>query len=202
MTFSLPDLPYSVEALAPHISADTLNLHHGKHHATYVDKLNGLVSGTRMEGLGLDAVVLESADNADQVGVFNNAGQAWNHNHYWNCMTPNGGGAPSGDIADAINGSFGSFDTFRDEFLKTATAHFGSGWAWLVLDGDTLKVTSTSNATPPIVNGQKALIACDVWEHSYYLDYQNRRPAYLEAFLDKLLNWDYVSEQLASARNG
>ncbi len=202
MTFSLPDLPYPVDALAPNISADTLRLHHGKHHATYVDKLNGLVSGTRMESLGLDAIVLESADNPEQVSIFNNAGQAWNHNHYWNCMRPNGGGAPTGDIADAINGSFGSFDDFRSKFLETAAAHFGSGWAWLVLDGDALKATSTPNAMPPIVHGQKALIACDVWEHSYYLDYQNRRPDYLAAFVDKLLNWDYVNQQLASARRG
>ena len=200
MSFSLPDLPYAIDALEPHVSAKTLSLHHGKHHATYVDKLNGLVAGSRMEGLSLDATILEAADNPDHVGVFNNAGQAWNHNHYWNCMTPNGGGAATGEIADAINGSFGNFDNFRSEFLKTAAAHFGSGWAWLVLDGDGLKVTSTSNATPPIVSGQKALIACDVWEHSYYLDYQNRRPEYLEAFLDKLINWDYVNRQLAAAR--
>ncbi len=202
MSFSLPDLPYSVDALAPHVSADTLRLHHGKHHATYVDKLNGLVSGTPMENMDLDTVVLESAGNADQVGIFNNAGQAWNHNHYWNCMKPNGGGAPTGDIADAINGSFGSFDTFREQFLAAATAHFGSGWAWLVADGGSLKITATPNAKSCIVDGHTSLIACDVWEHSYYLDYQNRRPDYLSAFLDKLLNWDYVNAQLAAARNG
>ena len=202
MSFSLPDLPYSVDALAPHVSADTLRLHHGKHHATYVDKLNGLVSGTPMESMDLDTVVLESAGNADQVGIFNNAGQAWNHNHYWNCMKPNGGGAPTGDIADAINGSFGSFDTFREQFLAAATAHFGSGWAWLVADGGTLKITATPNAKSCIVDGHTSLIACDVWEHSYYLDYQNRRPEYLSAFVDKLLNWDYVNQQLAAARNG
>ena len=199
MSFSLPDLPYDIDALEPHVSAETLRYHHGKHHATYVDKLNGLISGSRMESLSLDAIVLESAGNPDHTGIFNNAGQAWNHNHYWNCMTPNGGGAPSGDIADAIAGAFGSFDGFRDAFLKTATGHFGSGWAWLVVDKGSLKVTSTANATPPIVDGQKALIACDVWEHAYYLDYRNRRPDYAEAFIDKLINWDYVNQQLAAA---
>lgn len=201
MTFSLPDLPYAIDALAPHVSADTLRYHHGKHHAAYVDKLNGLVSGTGMDRLSLDSIVLESADNPDRVGVFNNAGQAWNHNHYWNCMTPNGGGAPGGEIADAIAGAFGSFENFRAEFLKTAGGHFGSGWAWLVVDGGTLKVRSTPNAVPPIVDGQPALIACDIWEHAYYLDYQNRRPDYAEAFLDKLINWDYVNRQLAAAGN-
>jgi Fe-Mn family superoxide dismutase len=189
--FSLPDLPYSKDALAPHISAETLEFHHGKHHAAYVNNLNKLLEGKPEANKSLEEVILGSDG-----GVFNNAAQVWNHTFYWHCMKPNGGGRPTGDLADAINRDFGSFEKFREEFANAAATQFGSGWAWLVLDNGKLKVTKTANADLPMKHGQKALLTIDVWEHAYYVDFRNARPKYIDTFLDKLVNWDFVAQNL------
>ncbi len=199
MAFVLPDLPYAQDALEPHISARTLSFHHGKHHTTYADKLNGLIAGTAHEGRSLDEIIVASAGDAAHQGVFNNAAQVWNHSFYWNCMTPNGGEAPTGDLAARIDIDLGGFELFKADFAAAAANQFGSGWAWLVLDGDTLKITATGNADLPMAHGQHALLTCDVWEHAYYLDFQNRRPDYVAAFLENLVNWDFVARQLAEA---
>ena len=199
MTIALPDLPYAQDALEPHISANTLSFHHGKHHATYVDKLNGLIGGTDFDGKSLEEIITASAGSSEHVGVFNNAAQIWNHTFYWNCMAPNGGGQPEGVLAAKIAEDFNSFDDFKTAFHTAAANQFGSGWAWLVLDGDRLKITATANADAPMTSGQQALLTCDVWEHAYYLDYQNRRPDYVTTFLDKLVNWEFVAQQLDSA---
>ncbi len=192
MTFELPPLPYADDALAPHISSDTLALHHGKHHAGYVDNLNRLVEGTDHEGRSLEDVIL-AADGA----LLNNAGQTWNHTFYWSSMRPGGGGDPTGDIATAIAESFGGAEQFRKEFTEAATGQFGSGWAWLVADGDRLEIMSTANADLPMRHGRTALLTLDVWEHAYYLDHQNRRAEYVEAFLQHLINWDFAAANLA-----
>ena len=199
MAFKLPDLPYSADALEPHITARTLEFHHGKHHAAYVDKLNGLVKGSDLEHLSLEEVVLATAGRSDQSAIFNNAAQAWNHAFYWNSMVPGGGGAPKGALASRIREDFGSFDTFREKFKSAATTFFGSGWAWLVLNGGQLQITTTDNAMSPIARGEHALLTCDVWEHAYYLDYQNRRPSYVDAFMTHLANWDFAEQRLAEA---
>lgn len=199
MSIALPDLPYAQDALEPHISANTISFHYGKHHATYVDKLNGLIAGTAHENSTLEEIIMASADDAAQAGVFNNAAQIWNHTFYWNGMAPAGGGTPSGDLAARINADFGGFDAFKEAFATAAANQFGSGWAWLVLDAGSLKITTTSNAALPMTQGQHALLTCDVWEHAYYLDYQNLRPGYVATFLDKLVNWDFVANQLAEA---
>ncbi len=199
MTFKLPDLPYPHDALEPHVSAETLHYHHGKHHATYVDKLNGLLAETQLAGKSLEEVILASAGDPEHKAIFNNAAQVWNHTFYWNCMTPNGGGAPTGELADKIEADFHGIDNFRAEFRAAAAGQFGSGWAWLVLDNGKLRIVTSSNAELPMVQGQHALLTCDVWEHAYYLDYQNRRPDYVDMFLDKLVNWDFVAQRLASA---
>jgi Fe-Mn family superoxide dismutase len=193
MPFSLPELPYPKDALAPHISAETLEFHHGKHHAAYVTNLNKLLEGKPEANQSLEQVIL-----ASEGPVFNNAAQVWNHTFYWNCMKPNGGGRPSGDVADAITRDFGSFEKFREEFANAATTQFGSGWAWLVLEGGKLKVTKTGNADLPMKHGQTALLTIDVWEHAYYVDYRNARPKYIETFIDKLVNWDFVAKNLAA----
>ncbi|MEB3260753.1 MAG: superoxide dismutase [Cyanobacteriota bacterium] len=199
MAHQLPALPYSLDALEPHISRNTLEFHHGKHHAAYVTNLNNLVAGTELEGRSLEDTILAVAGDASKAGVFNNAAQVWNHTFYWQGMKPEGGGAPSGDLAAKIDADFDGFEAFKDQFKAAGATQFGSGWAWLVLDNGTLKITKTGNADLPLAHGQKALLTMDVWEHAYYLDYQNRRPDYITTFLDKLVNWDFVAANLAAA---
>ncbi len=188
MAFTLPELPYAKDALAPHISAETLEYHHGKHHQAYVTNLNKLLEGKPEADKSLEEVILGSDG-----GVFNNAAQVWNHTFYWNCMKPNGGGEPTGELAEAITRDFGSFAKFREEFANAAATQFGSGWAWLVLDGGKLKITKTGNADLPLKHGQKALLTIDVWEHAYYIDFRNARPKYIDTFLNHLVNWDFVT---------
>lgn len=192
MAHELPALPYALDALAPHISAETLEIHHGKHHATYVTNLNNLVAGTEYEGLSLEDIITK----APAGGIFNNAAQIWNHSFYWNCLSPTGGGEPTGAIADAINATFGSFAEFKEQFSKTAITTFGSGWGWLVKNSDgSLALVSTSNAGNPLTEGQTPILTCDVWEHAYYVDYRNRRPDYVAAFWN-LVNWDFANANL------
>ncbi len=197
--FTLPTLPYADTALAPVISANTLGFHYGKHHKTYVDNLNNLVKGTDLEGQSLEAIVAATAGKADKAGVFNNAAQVWNHTFYWNCLRHNGGGAPPAKLAQMIDAGFGSFENFKKEFAQACVTQFGSGWGWLVADGGALKVVKTANAEVPFTKGQKPLLTIDVWEHAYYLDYQNRRADYVNAVIDKLLNWHFAEENLAKA---
>jgi Fe-Mn family superoxide dismutase len=196
MAIVLPDLPYSKDDLAPYISANTLDFHHGKHHNAYVTNLNKLIAGTDMENLSLEDIIIKSAKDPAMTGIFNNGAQVWNHTFYWNCMKKNGGGKPSGKLAEAIDKNFGSFEKFIEEIKNAAVTQFGSGWAWLVKDGDSLKVMKTSNADTPLAHGLKALLTIDVWEHAYYLDYQNRRPDYVSAFFENILNWDFVASNL------
>jgi Fe-Mn family superoxide dismutase len=198
MAHQLPELPYSLDALEPHISRSTLEFHHGKHHAAYVTNLNNLIAGTDLEAKSLEDTISAVAGDAAKAGVFNNAAQVWNHSFYWQCMKPGGGGAPSGALAAKIDADFGSFDAFKEQFKTAGATQFGSGWAWLVLDNGTLKVTKTPNADLPLAHGQMALLTMDVWEHAYYLDYQNRRPDYMTTFLDQLVNWDFVAANLAA----
>jgi Fe-Mn family superoxide dismutase len=189
MAFTLPALPYEKNALAPHISAETLEFHYGKHHQAYVTNLNKLVEGTPYASMSLEDIIKKS-----EGGVFNNAAQVWNHTFYWHCLSPKGGGEPTGPIADGIKKTFGSFAEFKEKFTQTAIATFGSGWAWLVQHPDGhLSIESTSNAQTPMTKGQTALLTCDVWEHAYYIDYRNARPTYLNAFWN-LVNWDFVSK--------
>ena len=195
MAFELPPLPYKEDALEPHISARTLSFHHGKHHNAYVTKLNELTQGTDLEKKSLEEIIRISVNNADKVAIFNNAAQDWNHTFYWHSMRPQGGGEPKGNLAEKITKDFGSFGEFAELFKQAGVGQFGSGWAWLVLDKDgNLKVTKTPNADLPMVHGQKALLTCDVWEHAYYLDYQNRRPDYISIFLKNLANWDFAQK--------
>lgn len=195
--FKLPPLPYAENALEPVISARTIGFHYGKHHQGYVNNLNKLVTGTPLADQPLEAVVKATA-NPDQTAIFNNAAQVWNHTFYWNSLKPKGGGKPTGPLAEMIDKSFGGFEQFKAEFAKAATGQFGSGWAWLVKDGDKLAVVKTGNADNPLVHGQKPLLTVDVWEHAYYLDYQNRRADYVTAVLDGLINWDFAAQNLAS----
>lgn len=199
MPFELPPLPYAKDALAPYISANTLEFHHGKHHQTYVTTLNNLTKDSPLASKGLEDVIQEAAGDAGKATLFNNAGQVWNHNFFWNCMKPGGGGKPTGEVASAIESTFGSFEKFAEEFKNACVTQFGSGWGWLASENGTLKVVKTANADLPLVHGQKALLTCDVWEHAYYLDYQNRRPDFVQAFLDHLVNWDFVAQNLAQA---
>ncbi|MEQ8965307.1 MAG: superoxide dismutase [Azospirillaceae bacterium] len=199
MAFELPDLPYGYDSLAPYMSRETLEYHHDKHHNTYVTTLNKLVEGTEFAGKGLEDIVKGSFGDASKQAIFNNAGQAWNHNHFWNWMKPNGGGSIPGELEKKLVEDFGSIDKFKEEFTQAGVTQFGSGWCWLVLDGGKLKVTKTPNAENPLAHGQTTLLGCDVWEHSYYLDYRNRRPDYLKAFLDSLVNWEYVAELYSKA---
>jgi Fe-Mn family superoxide dismutase len=193
MAFELPALPYAKDALAPYISAETLEFHYGKHHQTYVTNLNNLVPGTEFEGLSLEDIILKSSG-----GIFNNAAQIWNHTFYWNSLTPKGAGKPSGALAEAIDATFGSFDKFKEEFTKCAVTTFGSGWAWLVKNADgSLALVSTSNAGCPLTTGQTPLLTCDVWEHAYYIDYRNARPTYLNAFW-ALVNWEFAASNYAA----
>ena len=198
MAFQLSPLPYDTKALEPHISANTLHFHHDKHHQAYVTTLNGLIKGTPEERKPLEEIIKESAGKPDKVKLFNNAGQAWNHDFFWHCMKPHGGGKPNGEVGGALDGAFGSVEGFKDAFKKAATEEFGSGWAWLVLDKGKLTVVKTANADLPLAHGQTALLACDLWEHAYYLDYQNRRPDFVQAFLDHLVDWDFVARNLSS----
>jgi Fe-Mn family superoxide dismutase len=195
--FTLPALPYAQNALEPHISANTLSFHYGKHHQAYVTNLNNLVKDTPLASASLEDVIAASAKDPAKAGIFNNAAQVWNHTFYWNSMKPNGGGAPKGELAKKIDKDFGGLDKFKEAFKQAGATQFGSGWAWLVLDGGTLKVTKTGNADLPMVHGQKAILTMDVWEHAYYLDYQNRRPDYISTFLDKLVNWDFAEKNFA-----
>lgn len=191
MSIELPALPYDRTALEPHISAETIDFHYGKHHQGYVTNLNKMIEGTEFASLSLEEIIRKA-----QGGMFNNAAQVWNHSFYWNCLKPNGGGAPAGKLGDAINAAFGSFDKFKEEFTKTAVTTFGSGWAWLVQRADgSLALVSTPNAATPLTGTDKPLMTCDVWEHAYYIDYRNARPKYLEAFWN-LVNWDFVAGNL------
>ena len=192
MTFTLPELPYAYDARGPYMSKETLEFHHDKHHQTYVTNLNNLIKGTEFENSTLEEIVKKSSG-----GIFNNAAQVWNHTFYWDSLKPNGGGQPTGALADAINAKFGSFDKFKEEFTKTAVGTFGSGWAWLVKKADgSLDLVSTSNAATPLTTDAKPLLTCDVWEHAYYIDYRNARPKYVEAFWN-VVNWDFASQNFA-----
>ncbi|MGD9388735.1 MAG: superoxide dismutase [Fe] [Gammaproteobacteria bacterium] len=191
MAHTLPDLPYAMDALEPHISKETLEYHYGKHHKTYVDKLNPLIEGTEWADKSLEDVIRGSSG-----GIFNNAAQVWNHTFYWHCLSPNGGGEPKGKLAEAIDASFGSFAAFKEQFSDKAVTLFGSGWAWLVKQPDgKLAIVQTSNAETPLTGDATPLLTCDVWEHAYYIDYRNARPKYLEAFWS-LVNWDFVAANL------
>jgi Fe-Mn family superoxide dismutase len=192
MDHQLPELPYAKDALAPHISAETIEYHYGKHHKTYVDNINRLVTGTEFEKMSLEEIIQKSSG-----GIFNNAAQVWNHTFYWNCLSPNGGGVPNGEIANAITKQFGSFTEFKEKFTNAAVTLFGSGWAWLVKGNDgSLSIETTSNAGNPLKDGKKPLLTCDVWEHAYYIDHRNARAKYIEAFWN-LVNWESVAQNLA-----
>ena len=197
MAFTLPELPYAHDALAPYMSKETLEFHHDKHHQAYVTNGNNLLKGTEFEDKPLEEVVKGSFGK--NAGLFNNAGQHFNHVHFWQWMKPNGGGKPSGQVEKAINDSFGSFDKFSEAFIQAGTTQFGSGWAWLTFKDGKLEVTKTANGENPLVHGGAPLLGVDVWEHSYYIDYRNRRPDYLKAFVEHLVNWDHVDELYAAA---
>jgi len=194
MKLELPDLPFGKDALEPHMSANTLGFHHGKHHNAYVVKGNELLEDAGLSADNLEALVIEAAKVGG--GLFNNVGQHYNHSFFWNSISANGGGEPTGAIADAINASFGSFENFKKEFVAGGVGQFGSGWVWLVADGDTLKITKSANAETPLTDGLKPLLVCDVWEHAYYLDFQNRRARCLTSFIDNLANWDFANQNL------
>ena len=192
MAFTLPPLPYALDALAPHISKETLEYHYGKHHAAYVNNLNNLVKGTENESKSLEDIIKNSSG-----GLFNNAAQVWNHTFYWNSMSPNGGGAPTGKVLDGINAKWGSFETFKEEFNKSAAGNFGSGWTWLVQKTDgSFDIVNTDDAQTPLTTSDVPLMTCDVWEHAYYIDYRNARPQYLEKFWN-LVNWDFAASNVA-----
>ncbi len=199
MAYALPDLPYDYSALEPHISKTTLEFHHDKHHNKYVNTYNELVKEAGMDDKSIEEVIKAIAGDSSQQKLFNNAAQAWNHTFFWNSLKPGGGGEPSGEVGDKIKADFGSFDKFKEEFSTAASTQFGSGWAWLVLDGGSLKVVKTPNAVNPLVDGQTPLLTLDVWEHAYYLDYQNARAKFIETFLSSLANWDFVKENMAKA---
>ena len=196
MVITLPALPYEANALEPYITANTLSFHHGKHHQTYVTNLNNLIQGGELADKTLEEIILAVANKPEKIGIFNNAAQVWNHTFYWNSMKKGGGGAPTGAIASKINEDFGSYEAFVDAFKNAGLTQFGSGWAWLVLDGGKLKITKTANADTPMAHDQKAILTVDVWEHAYYLDYQNRRADYLDLFLKHLVNWDFANANL------
>ena len=193
MAFELPPLPYAEDALAPHISAETLEYHYGKHHKTYVDNLNKAIDGTPDADLTLEEIILKA-----EGPLFNNSAQVWNHTFFWNSLSPNGGGQPTGPVADKITADFGSYDEFRTQITQAGITQFGSGWAWLIDNGGKLEVTKTANADLPLKHGQKALWTIDVWEHAYYIDYRNARPKFIDVVLDNLVNWDFVNQNLAS----
>jgi superoxide dismutase, Fe-Mn family len=199
MAFELPPLPYPKNALAPHMSEQTFDFHHGRHHQAYVTNLNNLIKDSPLERQSLEDLIKGSYKDTTKTGVFNNAAQVWNHTFFWSSMKPHGGGAPSGNLAAAITRDCGGLDKFKEQFKATAVGQFGSGWAWLVADKGQLKIVGTPNAVTPLAEGQTALLTCDVWEHAYYLDYQNRRPDFVQAFLDHLVNWDFAAQNLAKA---
>lgn len=194
MAFELPALPYAQDALAPHISKETIEFHYGKHHQSYVTNLNNLIKGTEYEALDLEAIIKKSPAG----GIFNNAAQVWNHTFFWSSLKPNGGGAPTGALADAINKKWGSFDDFKKAFTASATGNFGSGWTWLVKKADgSLDIVNTSNAATPLTGSDKPLVTIDVWEHAYYIDYRNARPKFVETYLTSLVNWDFAAKNFA-----
>jgi Fe-Mn family superoxide dismutase len=199
MSIAFPDLPYAADALEPHISRRTLEFHHGKHHKAYIDKLNAAIAGTEYEGRSLEAII-DASHKAANPGVFNNAAQAWNHTFLWNSMSPTGGGEPNGALAEAINARFGNLAGFREKFKAAALGQFGSGWTWLVRRGGTLEIVSTGNAETPLTDGSTPLLTLDVWEHAYYLDYQNKRDAYTDAYLDRLINWAFAEHNYEADR--
>ena len=196
MTFQLPKLDYSKSSLSPHMSEETLDLHHGKHHQTYITNLNNLIKDSGLENSSLEEIVKKTSADPSKIGVFNNAGQHWNHILFWKCMKPKGGGALPGKLEKRINSDFGSVDKFKEQFIQAGITQFGSGWAWLAIDKGKLIVTKTANASNPLVNNMKPILGCDVWEHSYYVDYRNRRPDYLKSFIENLVNWEFVESQL------
>lgn len=195
MKLELPELPFAKDALAPYMSADTLDFHHGKHHNAYVVKGNELLEGAGLGADSLEQLVMEAAKAGG--GIFNNVGQHYNHSFFWNSISPNGGGQPTGAVADAINACFGSYENFKAEFVAGGVGQFGSGWVWLAAEGETLKIVQTANADTPLTEGLKPILVCDVWEHAYYLDFQNRRPDFLSSFLDNLVNWEFANQNLA-----
>jgi len=195
--FKLPPLPFAENALEPYISARTIGFHYGKHHQAYTDNINKLVQNTEFAKLSLEDIIKVTASDSSKASIFNNAAQAWNHTFYWKSMKANGGGSPGKKLADRITASFGSFDNFKKEFMEAAASLFGSGWVWLVADGNTLKIVKTGNADNPLSKGQIPLLTIDVWEHAYYLDYQNRRKDYIATFIDHLINWDFAEENLS-----
>ena len=194
MAFTLPELPYAKDALQPVISAETIEYHYGKHHKAYVDNLNKFAAGTKYESMSLEEAVKAAAGQASEKKIFNNAAQVWNHTFYWNCLAPNAGGEPTGNIKSAIEKSFGSFADFKTKFNEAAVGQFGSGWAWLVKKGDGVEIVTTANADTPFATGGTCILTCDVWEHAYYIDYRNARPKYVEEFW-KLVNWSFVTKQ-------
>jgi Fe-Mn family superoxide dismutase len=199
MAYELPPLPYEYTALEPHISKRTLEFHHDKHHAAYVNNFNAAAKGTDLDKLSIEAVIKATANDAAKAGIFNNAAQAWNHTFYWHSMKPKGGGTPTGELAKKIDSDLGGFAKFVEAFKAAGATQFGSGWAWLVLDAGKLAVTKTPNAETPVSKGQVPLITMDVWEHAYYLDFQNRRPDYITTFLEHLVNWDFAAKNLAGS---
>lgn len=201
MTFKLPELPYAADALAPHMSKETFDYHHGKHHAAYVKKLNAAIEGTKMAEWDLERIVHHAVKEGDK-GLFNNAAQHWNHSFLWNCLSPQGGGKPDGSLARQIDSDFGSWDGFRKDFTKAAKGNFASGWTWLVVEAGKLKVVNTDDADTAIVHGQHPLLTLDVWEHAYYIDHRNERPKYIETFLDHLVNWAFAAENFANQGEG
>ena len=196
MSFELPSLPYANDALAPYMSAETLDFHHGKHHQTYVTNLNNLLKDNDLQDASLEDIVVKSSKDTSMIGIFNNAGQHWNHILFWQCMKPNGGGSIPSELEARLNSDFGSIEQFKEAFIQAGTTQFGSGWAWLAIDNGKLVVTKSANASNPLVDGMKPILGCDVWEHSYYIDYRNKRPDYLKSFLDSLVNWEFVASQL------
>ncbi len=196
MTFELPSLPYASDALAPYMSSETLDFHHGKHHQTYVTNLNNLVKDTDMQDSSLEEIVVKSSKDPSMAGIFNNAGQHWNHILFWQCMKPNGGGSMPSELESRITSDLGGIGQFKEAFIQAGITQFGSGWAWLAIDNGKLVVTKSPNASNPLVDGMKPILGCDVWEHSYYIDYRNKRPDYLKAFLDSMVNWEFVASQL------
>tara|TARA_B100000965_G_scaffold135592_1_gene112841 strand:- start:1707 stop:2300 length:594 start_codon:yes stop_codon:yes gene_type:complete len=196
MAFELPNLPYANDALAPYMSSETLDFHHGKHHQTYVTNLNNLVKDSELQDASLEDIVIKSAKDNSMAGIFNNAGQHWNHILFWQCMKPNGGGTMPSELESRIISDFGGVDQFKEAFIQAGTTQFGSGWAWLAINDGKLVVTKSPNASNPLVDGIKPILGCDVWEHSYYIDYRNKRPDYLKAFLESLVNWEFVASLL------
>jgi Fe-Mn family superoxide dismutase len=196
MSIELPPLPFGESDLAPHISANTLSFHYGKHHKAYVDNTNKMIDGTDLAKASLVDIIKAAHGKPDKKGLFNNSAQVWNHTFYWSSLSPKGGGQPSGKLLDRIKSDFGDFGAFKDALAKAAVSQFGSGWAWVVLDGGKLKVEQTANADNPLTSGKTPLLTIDVWEHAYYLDYQNKRPAYVDAVLDKLINWEFAAKNL------